>query len=103
MVATSAALLGSVELIVEGRKRTLICVFLLDGWAARLFKTSVPSSPAPKTRIEDMIRWAKCGLRLARWSPTIEFNDIEKIKLTYSNNGNYGNCAKQRILARSSV
>lgn len=59
MAATSAALLGSVELIVEGRRRTLICVSLLDVWAARLFKTSVPSSPAPRTRIEDMAGWAK--------------------------------------------
>lgn len=40
---------------VEGRRRRVILVLVeeREGWVVRLWRTWVPSSPAPRTRIED--------------------------------------------------
>lgn len=41
--------------IVEGRRRREILVLVVarDGWVVRLLRTAVPSSPAPRTRINE--------------------------------------------------
>ena len=38
---------------MEGRWRWVIWVVLWVGWVVRLWRTAVPSSPAPRRRIED--------------------------------------------------
>ena len=43
---------GSEEERVEGRTRRVILVVPREGWDIRLVRTWVPSSPAPRTRIE---------------------------------------------------
>jgi hypothetical protein len=43
---------GLEEVRVEGRRRRVILVVLREGWVVRLWRTWVPSSPAPRTRIE---------------------------------------------------
>jgi hypothetical protein len=47
--------LGEAEERVEGRRRRVILLLLgfREGWEVRLWRTWVPSSPAPRTRIED--------------------------------------------------
>lgn len=50
---SSACLGESLLVIVEGRRRRVMVVLLRDGWVVRLLRTWVPSSPAPRTRIEE--------------------------------------------------
>ena len=47
-------MVGFVEERVEGRRSRVILVLEeREGWVVRLWRTWVPSSPAPRTRIED--------------------------------------------------
>ena len=46
-------MVGSVEERVEGRKRRVMGIVAREGWEVRLLRIWVPSSPAPRTRIED--------------------------------------------------
>ena len=51
MCVSSACLEGEGDVMVEGRKRTVIWV-LGGAFEARAARTAFPSSPAPRTRME---------------------------------------------------